>query len=68
MLPVDQASQHHEDHVPLREIVRRPEVVALFAACFLMALAHGPYNTFYSIHLVETATARAGSAGCGRCR
>jgi MFS transporter, PPP family, 3-phenylpropionic acid transporter len=52
-LPVEQASPHHEDHVPLREIVRRPEVIALFAACFLMALAHGPYNTFYSIHLVE---------------
>jgi len=52
-LPVDQVPPHHEDHAPLREIVRRPEVVALFAACFLMALAHGPYNTFYSIHLVE---------------
>jgi PPP family 3-phenylpropionic acid transporter len=52
-LPVDQVPPHHEDHARLREIVRRPEVVALFAACFLMALAHGPYNTFYSIHLVE---------------
>jgi PPP family 3-phenylpropionic acid transporter len=52
-LPVDQVPPHHEDHAPLREIIRRPEVVALFTACFLMALAHGPYNTFYSIHLVE---------------
>jgi len=52
-LPVDQVPPHHEDHARLREIVRRPEVVALFAACFLMALAHGPYNTFYSIHLVD---------------
>jgi len=52
-LPVDQVPPHHEDHARLREIVRRPEVVALFTACFLMALAHGPYNTFYSIHLVE---------------
>ena len=53
ILPVDRAHAHHEEHVPLREILRRPEVLALFAACFLMALAHGPYNTFYSIHLVE---------------
>jgi PPP family 3-phenylpropionic acid transporter len=67
LLPVDQASPHHEDHVSLQEIVRRPEVVALFAACFLMALAHGPYNTFYSIHLVENGYTRAGSAGCGHC-
>jgi PPP family 3-phenylpropionic acid transporter len=52
-LPVDQVPPHHEEHIPLRQIMRRPEVVALFAACFLMALAHGPYNTFYSIHLVE---------------
>jgi PPP family 3-phenylpropionic acid transporter len=52
-LPVDQVPPHHEDHARLREIIRRPEVVALFIACFLMALAHGPYNTFYSIHLVE---------------
>jgi len=53
-LPIDQTSSHHEDHARLREIVRRPEVVALFTACFLMSLAHGPYNTFYSIHLVES--------------
>jgi len=53
ILPVDRSHAHHEEHVPLREILRRPEVLALFAACFLMALAHGPYNTFYSIHLVE---------------
>ena len=37
----------------LGRILRRPEVVALFVACFLMSLAHGPYNSFYSIHLVD---------------
>jgi PPP family 3-phenylpropionic acid transporter len=52
-LPVDQAPAHHEEHAPLSQTVRRPEVVALFGACFLMALAHGPYNTFFSIHMVE---------------
>jgi PPP family 3-phenylpropionic acid transporter len=33
-------------------VLRRPEVVALIAASMLMALAHGPYYTFFSIHLV----------------
>src|SRR5215212_55518 len=53
ILPGDPAQHHHEDHAPMRVILRRPEVMALFAACFLMALAHGPYNIFYSIRLVE---------------
>jgi len=37
----------------LGAVLRRPEVVALIAACFMMAMAHGPYYTFFSIHLVE---------------
>lgn len=35
------------------QIFKRPEVLAFFVACLLMALAHGPYYTFYSIYLVE---------------
>jgi PPP family 3-phenylpropionic acid transporter len=58
-LPVDRAAPHHEEHAGLRQIMRRPEVVALFIACFMMAVAHGPYNTFYSIHLVETGYSKA---------
>ena len=41
------------DGSPIGEIFRRPEVLAFFAACLLMAAAHGPYYTFYSIYLVE---------------
>ncbi|MEP7371286.1 MAG: MFS transporter [Nitrosospira sp.] len=41
------------DHLSVRQIFKRPEVLAFFAACLLMALAHGPYYTFYSIYLVE---------------
>ncbi|MGH8703383.1 MAG: MFS transporter [Burkholderiales bacterium] len=41
------------DRQPIAPILKRPEVVALFAACALMAVAHGPYYTFYSIHLVD---------------
>jgi PPP family 3-phenylpropionic acid transporter len=53
LLPADEISAHHEEHVSLGRILRRPEVVALFVACFLMSLAHGPYHSFYSIHLVD---------------
>ncbi|MHB1247757.1 MAG: MFS transporter, partial [Sulfuriferula sp.] len=44
---------HVADHLPVWHIVRRPEVMALIGACFLMAVAHGPYYTFYSIYLVD---------------
>ncbi len=35
----------------LRDVMRRPEVVAFLLACFLMQASHGPYYTFYSIYL-----------------
>lgn len=38
---------------PIVQVLKRPAVIALIAACFLMAVAHGPYYTFFSIHLVE---------------
>jgi len=40
-------------HTPLREVIRRPEVVTLLAAAVLMAVAHGPYYTFFTIYLVD---------------
>jgi PPP family 3-phenylpropionic acid transporter len=36
----------------LREVLRRSEVRALLAACFLMSAAHGALYVFYSIFLV----------------
>lgn len=42
-----------QDHTPLTEVLRRPQVWALLAAAVLMAAAHGPYYTFFTIHLVE---------------
>jgi PPP family 3-phenylpropionic acid transporter len=53
LLPADEAAPHPEQHASLGGILRRPEVIALFVACFLMSLAHGPYHSFYSIHLVD---------------
>lgn len=52
-LPRDREPSHHAEHASILSIVRRPEVIALLGGFFLMQVAHGPYNSFYSIHLVE---------------
>jgi PPP family 3-phenylpropionic acid transporter len=52
-LPRDREPVHHAEHAPILRIVARPSVIALLAGFFLMQVAHGPYNAFYSIHLVE---------------
>ncbi len=44
---------HDGDHLPLWHVLRRPAVLAFFLGGFLMAAAHGPYYTFYSIYLVD---------------
>ncbi|BBF86077.1 nucleoside:H+ symporter, major facilitator superfamily [Aquitalea magnusonii] len=43
--------RHHQAAGPIWQTLRQPRVLALFACCFLMAYAHGPYYTFYSIGL-----------------
>lgn len=37
----------------LGDVLKRPEVLILLAACFFMSVAHGPLYVFYSIHLVD---------------
>jgi len=53
VIPESTILPSHTDHVPVWNIVRRPEVASLLIACLLMAAAHGPYYTFYSIYLVD---------------
>jgi len=43
---------HHAGETSIARVVLRPEVIALIAAGAFMAAAHGPYYTFFSIHLV----------------
>ncbi len=59
LIPSTQVAAHHSDHLPIRQIVLQPRVLAFFGACFLMAVAHGPYYTFYSIYLVEHGYAKS---------
>ena len=52
LVPEAPQAAHAHDHTPIAHVVRDPRVIALIIACALMAVAHGPYYTFYSIHLV----------------
>ncbi|HKO87571.1 MAG TPA: MFS transporter [Burkholderiales bacterium] len=42
-----------QDGESIRAIVKRPEVIGLLSAGFLMCVAHGPLYAFYSIYLDE---------------
>ncbi|HEY5971255.1 MAG TPA: MFS transporter [Pseudoxanthomonas sp.] len=42
-----------ENHVGFRARLKRPQVVAFFAAAFLAQVSFGPYYTFFSIYLAE---------------
>ena len=50
---------HHVGESRVRELLRRPHVAALIAAGAFMAAAHGPYYTFFSIHLVALGYSKA---------
>ena len=58
-LPEASVAPHAADHQPIRDILSRPETIALIVASALMAAAHGPYYTFYSIHLVDHGYSKA---------
>jgi len=62
-IPPTEVLAHHTDHQPIKQIVLQPRVLALFGACFLMAVAHGPYYTFFSIYLVEHGYAKSAVGG-----
>ena len=42
-----------ENHVGFRARLKRPQVIAFFAAAFLAQVSFGPYYTFFSIYLAE---------------
>ena len=53
LTPEAKSAPHETDTQPLWDILKRPEVMALIVAAALMAVAHGPYYTFYTIYLVD---------------
>lgn len=62
-IPPTEVLAHHTDHQPVKQIILQPRVIALFSACFLMSVAHGPYYTFFSIYLVEHGYAKSAVGG-----
>ena len=52
-IPEAASPPHETDSMPIWKSLGRKEVIALFASCLMMAAAHGPYYTFYSIYLVD---------------
>jgi PPP family 3-phenylpropionic acid transporter len=63
VLPPDRETVHGTEHQPLGRLLLRQEVLVLFAACFFMSLAHGPYNAFYSIYLVDSGYSKTAVGG-----
>lgn len=59
LVPERLAPHHTEGHQSLREVLRRPQVMALLVVCFLMQASHGPYYTFYSIYLEDHGYSRS---------
>lgn len=52
-VPEVAAERKNGQSTSMAATLRRPEVMALFGCCFLMAFAHGPYYTFFSIGLKQ---------------
>ena len=51
LVPEEAAGHLPLDHASLRKILSQPQVVGLLLVCFLAQAGHGPYYTFYSIHM-----------------
>ncbi len=62
-IPPTEVVVHHTDTQSIRQLLLQPRVLALFGACFMMSVAHGPYYTFYSIYLVEHGYAKSAVGG-----
>lgn len=52
-VPAAQGPDLSMEHPSIAQTLRRPQVLALLAVCFLMQASHGPYYTFFTIYLGE---------------
>ncbi|GAB4301359.1 MAG: major facilitator superfamily domain-containing protein 6 [Thiohalomonadaceae bacterium] len=51
LAPALDGAPHAGNGESLRRVLRRPEVLALLAVCFLIQASHGPYYTFYTLYM-----------------
>lgn len=59
VIPESRDEPHASSRAGIAGVLRRPDVMAFMLACALMAVAHGPYYTFFSIHLVNLGYSKA---------
>ncbi len=52
-IPETEVVGHSIDQDSIRQVCKRPEVIAFLLSSLLMIFAHGAYYTFFSIYLVE---------------
>jgi len=41
------------EQMPLRQVLKRADVLAILAVCFLVQVSHGPYYAFFSLYLED---------------
>ena len=51
LVPEKQGHHHVHQHGGILQVLKQPVVMALLLVCFLAQMSHGPYYTFFSIHL-----------------
>jgi len=59
MVPERAAGHLPVTHIRLKEIILRPEVLALIVVCFLSQASHGAYYTFYTLYMEEYGYSRS---------
>lgn len=52
-VPDHPGNRSEQAHEPLRQVLRRPNVLALLFVCFLIQAGHGPYYTFFTLYLED---------------
>ncbi|MGI9285011.1 MAG: MFS transporter [Pseudomonadales bacterium] len=52
-IPAREAVRTAQSAKRIGAVLKQPHVLAFFCACFLIQLSHGPYYTFFSLHLEQ---------------
>lgn len=52
-LPPYNVTNQHQPQISLRQVLSQKKVIVILLCSFLMLISHGPYYTFYSIHLQD---------------
>jgi PPP family 3-phenylpropionic acid transporter len=59
LLVADDGRETHETQPSILAVLKKPHILAFFAAVFLMQMSHGPYYGFFSIYLQDYAYSKS---------